>query len=92
MLLFKNRSFALSVISWDTVELISNTISFKNNLDIPCGDFFKLFLSDPMALSAKEFDCGWYAEVCLCPTFVNKCLAKCPVRVRYHKNWVTKQR
>ena len=68
MLLFRNLSLALPVISWDTVEFISNTISFKNNLDILSGDFFKLFLSDPTALLAKEFDCGWYAELCLCPT------------------------
>ena len=69
MLLFKNLSLALPVISWDTVELILNTTSFKNSLEIPFGDFFKLFLSDPMALSAKEFDCGWCAEMCLCLTF-----------------------
>ena len=58
MLLFKNLSFALPVISWDTVELILNTNSVRNSLDIPFGDFFKLFLSDPTALSAKEFDWG----------------------------------
>ena len=58
MLLFRNLSLALPVISWDTVEFILNTISFKNNLDILSGDFFKLFLSDPTALSANEFDYG----------------------------------
>ena len=58
MLLFRNRSLALPVISCDTVEFISNTISLNDNFDNLSGDFFKLFLRDPTALSAKELDCG----------------------------------
>ena len=68
MLLFKNLSVALPVISCDTVEFISNTISLNDNLDNLSGDFLKLFLREPTALSAKELDCGWYAELCLCLT------------------------
>ena len=58
ILLFKNLSLALPVISCETVEFISKIISLRNNFDTFSGDFFKLFLREPTALSAKELDCG----------------------------------